>query len=102
MQFKQGASVYTSDGKDIGHIDRVVLNPRTKEVTHLVIRKGFLFSEDKLVPISLVAMGTGEGLTLRPDAGDLERRDGRGVTGYGPVLRCGRGRTPGPRRSTGR
>jgi uncharacterized protein YrrD len=72
MQFKQGAPVYTSDGKEVGHIDRVVLNPRTKAVTHLVVRKGFLFTEDKIVPISMVAMGTGEGITLRSSAGDLE------------------------------
>lgn len=52
MQFKQGTHVYTIDGKDVGAIDRVVLDPKTDEVTHVVVRRGWLFSEDKVVPIS--------------------------------------------------
>jgi uncharacterized protein YrrD len=73
MQFKQGANVSTYDGKNVGNVDRVVLNPKTKEVTHLVVRKGFLFSEDKIVPMSLVASATEDGVRLRPDAVDLDK-----------------------------
>jgi uncharacterized protein YrrD len=73
MQFKQNASVITVDGKDVGHIDRVVLDPRTKEVTHVVVRKGFLFTEDKVVPVDLIGAATEDHVTLREDAGDLER-----------------------------
>jgi uncharacterized protein YrrD len=73
MQFKQGANVSTYDGKNVGNVDRVVLNPRTKEVTHLVVRKGFLFNEDKIVPLSLVASATEDRVTLRPDAADLDK-----------------------------
>ncbi len=71
MEFKQGTKVYTYDGKDVGSVDRVVLNPKTKEVTHIVVRKGFLFSEDKIVPLSLVASATDESVKLRQDAGKL-------------------------------
>lgn len=71
MQFKREASVCTSDGHDVGCVDCVVLNPRTKEVTHIVVRKGFLFTEDKLVPLSLVASADGERVTLRPGTEDL-------------------------------
>lgn len=71
MQFKRDAQVYTSDGHVVGHIDRVVLNPKTKEVTHVVVRKGILFTEDKLVPLSLIASATKNRVTLRPNAGDL-------------------------------
>ncbi len=72
MQFKQGTNVYTSDGKDVGAIDRVVLNPNTKEVTHVVVRKGFLFTEDKIVPLSLIASTTEDEVRLRGAADDLE------------------------------
>ncbi len=34
MRFKQGASVFTSDGQDVGRIDRVVMDPHTRQVTH--------------------------------------------------------------------
>ena len=33
MQFKQGTHVYTSDGQDVGTVDRVVLDPQTNEVS---------------------------------------------------------------------
>jgi uncharacterized protein YrrD len=71
MQFTQGARVLTSDGKDVGHIDQVVMDPQTKEVTHIVVRKGFLFTEDKIVPISLIASADEDAIHLREDAGDL-------------------------------
>lgn len=71
MQFKQNASVYTADGKDVGRVDRVVLDPKTKVVTHLVIRKGFLFTEDKVVPVELLEETAETGIRLRPEVGDL-------------------------------
>ena len=73
MQFKQGANVSTYDGKNVGSVDRVVLNPKTKEVTHIVVRKGFLFNEDKLVPLSIVASATEDKVMLRADAIDLDK-----------------------------
>ncbi len=72
MQFKQGTKVYTSDGKDVGSVDRVVLHPKTKEVTHIVIRKGFLFSEDKIIPLALIDSTTDDRVTLRGIASDLD------------------------------
>jgi uncharacterized protein YrrD len=73
MQFKQGANVSTYDGKNVGSVDRVVLNPKTKEVTHIVVRKGILFNEDKIVPLDLVATATEDKVTLRQDAADLDK-----------------------------
>jgi len=72
MQFKQDASVFTADGRDVGRVDRVVLNPQSKQATHIVVRKGFLFTEDKIVPVSLISTATQDRVTLRPDAGDLD------------------------------
>ncbi|MGD8463446.1 MAG: PRC-barrel domain-containing protein [Anaerolineae bacterium] len=71
MQFKAGANVFTADGEKVGTIDRVVLDPDTKEATHLVIQKGFLFAENKVVPMSLVGPATEDRVTLREDANDL-------------------------------
>ena len=72
MQFKDGAKVYTADGDQVGRIDRVVIDPRTNEVTHVVVRKGFLFTEDKVVPLDLIVGATDEVVTLREDASDLD------------------------------
>lgn len=73
MQFKHDARVVAFDGKDVGRVDRVVIEPRTKEVTHIVVQRGFLFTEDKVVPISLIASADEDEVTLRGDAGDLNR-----------------------------
>ncbi len=68
MQFKQGASIMTWDGKEAGHIDRVVIDPKTNEVTHLVIRRGLLQKVDKVVPVTAVTSGRGGVLTLHLDS----------------------------------
>lgn len=72
MQFRDGASVFTSTGEEVGHIGRVVIDPRTKEITHVVVRQGFLFTEDKLVPIGLIASADEKRVTLQREAGDLD------------------------------
>jgi uncharacterized protein YrrD len=73
MQIREGAPVFTADGEQIGTIYRVVVEPHTKAVTHLVVRKGFLFLEDKVVPLSLVESATEDNVTLSQDANDLDK-----------------------------
>lgn len=65
MELKKKADVYSPDGEKLGTIERVVLDPQTKEVTHIVVDKGLFFTEDKLVPISLLGPTTEERVTLR-------------------------------------
>jgi uncharacterized protein YrrD len=43
----------------------VVLDPQTKKAIHIVVRKGFLFTEDKVVPISFISDATEDRVTLR-------------------------------------
>ncbi|HEX3053930.1 MAG TPA: PRC-barrel domain-containing protein [Aggregatilineaceae bacterium] len=64
MQFTRGTGVYTADNEKIGEIARVVLDPITKEVTHLVVQRGFLFVEDRLVPVELIAEAKEDRVTL--------------------------------------
>ena len=71
MQYKQNTPVLTPSGTHVGHIDRVVINPKTREVEYLVVRKGVLFVEDKVVPINLVHTATEERVTLKEEAGKL-------------------------------
>jgi len=97
MQFKEGAKVFTADGERVGTIDRVVLEPDTKEVTHLVVQKGFLFTEDKVVPMSLVGPATEDQVTLRQDADGLEELPDFEESHYVPIDR-GPEPTPGEMR----
>ena len=72
MQFRQNASIYTLDGKNVGRIDRIVLDPQTKDVTHLVVRTGFLLPEARVVPVDQVVAATDRGVTLWGDVSDLK------------------------------
>ena len=72
MELQKDALIVTNDGREIGHLDRVAINPRSKEVTHLVVRKGLLFPVDKVIEMSYVAAVTPERITLSAKAGDPE------------------------------
>jgi uncharacterized protein YrrD len=65
MQFKENADVYTLDDNKVGEVERVVLDPTRHDITHIVVRKGFLFTEDKVVPIDMVESATEERVTLQ-------------------------------------
>lgn len=67
MQFKNDTSVFTADGQEVGQIDRVVLDPRTKEVTHVVIREGLLLTTDKVVPLDLIAKADEDHIILQTE-----------------------------------
>lgn len=60
MEFKDGASVYTSDIKVTASLDRVDIDPDTKEITYIVIQKGFLTKEDIVIRLDNVASTTQE------------------------------------------
>ena len=72
MQFRQCVGVRMADGRGVGQLDRVVMDPRTKEVNYIVVRKGTFFTTDRVVPLTLVARADENEVVLREDAGDLE------------------------------
>jgi uncharacterized protein YrrD len=71
MQFAENAHVYTSDKQPVGRITHVVLDPATKKVTHVVVRQGIIFTEDKVVPVQMFQSTGLDGAILREDMGDL-------------------------------
>src|SRR5258705_2271535 len=72
MQIVTGANVFTANNEKLGHVDRVVIDPQTRKVTHLVVRKGFLLKSDKVLPIDWVAAADGDHISLTPDATGLD------------------------------
>jgi uncharacterized protein YrrD len=72
VELKKGADVFSSTGEKIGSLDRVVLNPETKEVTHIVVEKGVVFTINKVIPIEYVNMEAGYRIALDRTAQDLE------------------------------
>lgn len=68
MKFKAGASVYTLDGKKVGRIRNFVMTPRTQEVSHLIVERGFLLTEEKVLPLDWIIRTEENGdVVLRED-----------------------------------
>ncbi len=73
MELKEGTSVFTPGGDEVGKINRFVLDPATNEVTHIVVQKGWLLPEDKVIPIDMIGTATEERVVLNQTAGDLDQ-----------------------------
>jgi uncharacterized protein YrrD len=72
MELKEGMSVFTPNGEEIGKINRFIVDPVTNEITHLVIEKGKLFSEDKVLPFRMIRPSE-ERVVLKEATGDLQK-----------------------------
>jgi uncharacterized protein YrrD len=70
MQFRKDAVVRTSTGSRVGTVDRVVIEPGSKKVTHLVVKKGILFTKDKVLPVDRAAKTAEDEVILKPGAED--------------------------------
>jgi len=64
MEFKDGTRVYTSDGKEAGSLSRVVINPDTREVTHIVVQRGLLVKEEQVIDVDKIDSASQEKVTL--------------------------------------
>lgn len=72
-ELKEGTSVFTADGDELGEINRFILDPSTNEVTHIVVQKGWLFPEDKVVPFDRIRFEAEEGLVLDEEIEDFDQ-----------------------------
>jgi uncharacterized protein YrrD len=72
LQIEEGTDVLAADGQKVGEVDRVVLDPISKEVTHLVIEKGFLLKTEKVIPISVVGPATDETVTSWQQSDEID------------------------------
>lgn len=54
MDFKRNSEVVSSDGHKVGSLRRVVMDPGSKQIASLVIERGLLFTEDRLIPMDMV------------------------------------------------
>jgi sporulation protein YlmC with PRC-barrel domain len=68
MKFNDGAEVFDADGKTLGELGRVVLNPHTWEVTDIVVHKGFFFTTDKVIPVGDIQQTLEDRVTLLESA----------------------------------
>ncbi|OGO38732.1 MAG: hypothetical protein A2W35_21900 [Chloroflexi bacterium RBG_16_57_11] len=85
MEFKEGTSVMTADGKVAGRLRRVVIDPETNQVTHIVIQSGLIDRIDRVVDVQRIGSASRENVTLLCIADDLELMPPFNITQYTPV-----------------
>lgn len=88
MQFKKGVNVKTELGDKVGDVDRVVIDPGSGEVTHLVVRKGGLLSKDKVVPLDWVQRTNADEVILNVKREAIENAPDFLETYYTPLSRA--------------
>jgi sporulation protein YlmC with PRC-barrel domain len=54
MKFSSNAKIFTTHGQDIGRLKRLVMDPKSGLVTHLVLQRGLLTPKEYLIPVELV------------------------------------------------
>jgi sporulation protein YlmC with PRC-barrel domain len=64
VDIQPGETVISSDGQEVGKVARVVISPVTRSIESLVVERGALFSDARVVPIRMVHKGTDEGILL--------------------------------------
>jgi len=65
MRFVKGAEVFTATGEKIGTISRIVIDAKTRDVTDLVVERGALLKDEKVIPVGLVDLENEDRITLR-------------------------------------
>jgi sporulation protein YlmC with PRC-barrel domain len=104
MQFNQNATIFSADSKEVGHLERVVIDPATKALTHIVIRKGLLNAKDKVIPVDMISAAVPDSIGLRLTADRLdelsdyeETRYSQGSDGWsGPAMQGASGYMDNP------
>ncbi len=73
MEFKQQVGVSNTEGQEIGRLERVVIEPKSTAVTHLIIRRGRLAARDKVLSIERVEVGAADGIVVRLTPDEFEQ-----------------------------
>ncbi|HEX5944350.1 MAG TPA: PRC-barrel domain-containing protein [Anaerolineales bacterium] len=85
MQFVKGAEVFNSAGEQVGTVSRVVIDVKTSDVTDLVIERGALFKDEKVIPVQLLDATSEDRIVLRESNQSVDDLPNYETTHYVPV-----------------
>lgn len=54
VEISKGDKILDLNGEHVGDVEEVIVSSRTDEITHFIISKGLMFSEEKLIPVNWV------------------------------------------------
>jgi len=67
MELREGVEVFTAGDEQVGKVSGFILDPATNEVTHIVVQKGWLLPEDKVIPFEMVSSATEDKVVLNEE-----------------------------------
>lgn len=73
VTISQGAQVISADDKHVGNVEQVIVDSENNNATHLVVGKGFLLKEHKLVPVLWVTQVGEDKVYLSVEASLFDR-----------------------------
>lgn len=68
MQIEINARVVSKDGEQIGKVDRIVIDPESREVIEIVTHKGLFSEEDRIIERSFIESGDDDTVRLNIEA----------------------------------
>jgi len=71
LDFDVGARVYCADEEACGRLHKVVVNPHTREVTDLIVERGFLRKQERVLPVAMVERAAEDGIYTSMDMDGL-------------------------------
>lgn len=83
-EIRIGSPVECPDGR-AGTVERVVVSPRTRQVTHLIVHRGLLLHHDVVVPVEAIEDADDERVRLRLSLAELAARPPYSPADYLPV-----------------
>jgi sporulation protein YlmC with PRC-barrel domain len=77
-EIARGMPVYDSLGQRVGDVESVSIDPATKRITWVVVRRGHLFARETTIPASMIQSVT-DRITLNAPAQSLRRLEPAGT-----------------------
>jgi uncharacterized protein YrrD len=89
MRYVKGAEVFAASGEKVGRVSRVVIDAKTKDVTDLVVERGVLDKDEKVIPIGLVNVEHEDRILLQETNQTVDDMADYETTHYVPVEQGG-------------
>lgn len=67
FELEEKAMVRSASGEALGEIERYVIDPSSRKVSHVVVKEGVIFTNHRLVPVDLIDHVDEEGPVLSTD-----------------------------------
>lgn len=89
MRYEKGAEVFTAAGEKVGTISRIVIDAKTRDITDLVVERGALLKDEKVIPIGLVDLAHEDRIMLGDTNQSVDEFLDYETTHYVPVEEAG-------------